>query len=134
MCVYFRFIVPITALGWDWGPKYGMGELGLCINQQPWSFYCGKISTYINTHTHNTNKHRFSFYVHYIECCWSFFVFAFNILNPILIYYLHCIQANHRVVNLIQRTITLIRYSKSCTVNLWRRLKQPMSSIWAVMK
>lgn len=29
-------------LGWDWGPKYGMGDLGLCINQQPWSFYCGK--------------------------------------------------------------------------------------------
>lgn len=32
-------------LGWDWGPKYNMGELGLCINQQPWSFYCGKFST-----------------------------------------------------------------------------------------
>lgn len=29
--------------GWDWGPKFGMGELGLCINRQPWSFYCGKI-------------------------------------------------------------------------------------------
>ncbi|XP_013100920.1 probable beta-hexosaminidase fdl isoform X1 [Stomoxys calcitrans] len=28
--------------GWDWGPKRGMGELSLCINQQPWSFYCGE--------------------------------------------------------------------------------------------
>ncbi|XP_059614024.1 probable beta-hexosaminidase fdl isoform X2 [Phlebotomus argentipes] len=28
--------------GWDWGPKHGMGELSLCINQQPWSFYCGE--------------------------------------------------------------------------------------------
>lgn len=23
------------------GPKHGMGELSLCINQQPWNFYCG---------------------------------------------------------------------------------------------
>lgn len=28
--------------GWDWGPKYGLGELSLCINQQPWNFYCGE--------------------------------------------------------------------------------------------
>lgn len=28
--------------GWDWGPKRGMGDLSLCINQQPWSFYCGE--------------------------------------------------------------------------------------------
>lgn len=28
--------------GWDWGPKRGLGELSLCINQQPWSFYCGE--------------------------------------------------------------------------------------------
>ncbi|ALC40696.1 fdl, partial [Drosophila busckii] len=28
--------------GWDWGPKRGLGELALCINQQPWSFYCGE--------------------------------------------------------------------------------------------
>lgn len=34
-CFTFAFI------GWDWGPKYGMGELAMCINQQPWSFYCG---------------------------------------------------------------------------------------------
>lgn len=33
--------------GWDWGPKYGLGELSLCINQQPWSFYCGKKKDYI---------------------------------------------------------------------------------------
>lgn len=24
------------------GPQYGLGELALCINQQPWSYYCGK--------------------------------------------------------------------------------------------
>uniref|UniRef100_A0A6B2E9I4 Beta-hexosaminidase n=1 Tax=Phlebotomus kandelakii TaxID=1109342 RepID=A0A6B2E9I4_9DIPT len=28
--------------GWDWGPRHGLGELSLCINQQPWSFYCGE--------------------------------------------------------------------------------------------
>lgn len=28
--------------GWDWGPKKGLGELSMCINQQPWSFYCGE--------------------------------------------------------------------------------------------
>lgn len=28
--------------GWDWGPKRGLGELSLCINQQPWSMYCGE--------------------------------------------------------------------------------------------
>ncbi|XP_058837708.1 probable beta-hexosaminidase fdl isoform X2 [Topomyia yanbarensis] len=28
--------------GWDWGPKHNMGELSLCINQQPWSYYCGE--------------------------------------------------------------------------------------------
>ncbi|XP_036331673.1 probable beta-hexosaminidase fdl [Rhagoletis pomonella] len=28
--------------GWEWGPKRGLGELSLCINQQPWSFYCGE--------------------------------------------------------------------------------------------
>ncbi|XP_012157520.1 probable beta-hexosaminidase fdl isoform X2 [Ceratitis capitata] len=28
--------------GWEWGPKRGFGELSLCINQQPWSFYCGE--------------------------------------------------------------------------------------------
>ncbi|KAJ6636209.1 putative beta-hexosaminidase fdl [Pseudolycoriella hygida] len=28
--------------GWDWGPKKGLGELSLCINQQPWNYYCGE--------------------------------------------------------------------------------------------
>lgn len=28
--------------GWDWGTKHGLGELSLCINQQPWNFYCGE--------------------------------------------------------------------------------------------
>ncbi|KFB48585.1 AGAP007080-PA-like protein [Anopheles sinensis] len=28
--------------GWDWGPKHGLGELSLCINQQPWNNYCGE--------------------------------------------------------------------------------------------
>lgn len=33
--------------GWDWGPKKGLGELSLCINQQPWHYYCGKIFHFI---------------------------------------------------------------------------------------
>ncbi|XP_021697275.1 probable beta-hexosaminidase fdl isoform X2 [Aedes aegypti] len=28
--------------GWDWGPKHNLGDLSLCINQQPWSYYCGE--------------------------------------------------------------------------------------------
>lgn len=28
--------------GWQWGPEKGLGELSLCINQQPWSSYCGE--------------------------------------------------------------------------------------------
>lgn len=28
--------------GWDWGPKNGLGELAVCVNQQPWSMYCGE--------------------------------------------------------------------------------------------
>ncbi|KAL5287096.1 hypothetical protein ACFFRR_008192 [Megaselia abdita] len=28
--------------GWEWGPKKGLGDLSLCINQQPWKFYCGE--------------------------------------------------------------------------------------------
>ncbi|XP_054736757.1 probable beta-hexosaminidase fdl isoform X2 [Anastrepha obliqua] len=28
--------------GWEWGPKRGLGDLCLCINQQPWSFFCGE--------------------------------------------------------------------------------------------
>lgn len=28
--------------GWDWGVRKGLGQLSLCINQQPWSYYCGE--------------------------------------------------------------------------------------------
>lgn len=28
--------------GWNWGPKKGLGELAVCVNQQPWSIYCGE--------------------------------------------------------------------------------------------
>ncbi|CRK96298.1 CLUMA_CG009718, isoform A [Clunio marinus] len=28
--------------GWQWGPQKGLGELSLCINQQPWNAYCGE--------------------------------------------------------------------------------------------
>uniref|UniRef100_A0A1A9UI75 beta-N-acetylhexosaminidase n=1 Tax=Glossina austeni TaxID=7395 RepID=A0A1A9UI75_GLOAU len=28
--------------GWDWGPKKGLGDLSLCINQQPWRKFCGQ--------------------------------------------------------------------------------------------
>lgn len=26
--------------GWQWGPRYGLGDLAVCINQQPWRKYC----------------------------------------------------------------------------------------------
>lgn len=28
--------------GWDWGVKHGLGELAVCVNQQPWNMYCGE--------------------------------------------------------------------------------------------
>ena len=28
--------------GWQWGVEKGLGELSLCINQQPWMSYCGE--------------------------------------------------------------------------------------------
>lgn len=28
--------------GWNWGPTQGLGELAVCVNQQPWSLYCGE--------------------------------------------------------------------------------------------
>uniref|UniRef100_A0A336MDZ8 beta-N-acetylhexosaminidase n=1 Tax=Culicoides sonorensis TaxID=179676 RepID=A0A336MDZ8_CULSO len=28
--------------GWDWGVKQGLGQLALCVNQQPWTYYCGE--------------------------------------------------------------------------------------------
>lgn len=42
--------------GWDWGPSHGLGELSLCINQQPWSFYCGEPPCgQLNPKNNNTN-------------------------------------------------------------------------------
>lgn len=28
--------------GWNWGPEEGLGELAVCVNQQPWNAYCGE--------------------------------------------------------------------------------------------
>ena len=28
--------------GWDWGPIYGLGDLGLCFDKQPWQEYCAQ--------------------------------------------------------------------------------------------
>ncbi|XP_058804610.1 probable beta-hexosaminidase fdl isoform X2 [Phymastichus coffea] len=28
--------------GWQWGVEHGLGELALCVDQQPWSAYCGE--------------------------------------------------------------------------------------------
>ncbi|XP_046621554.1 probable beta-hexosaminidase fdl isoform X3 [Neodiprion virginianus] len=28
--------------GWQWGAENGFGELALCVDQQPWSAYCGE--------------------------------------------------------------------------------------------
>ncbi|KAK4883774.1 hypothetical protein RN001_000045 [Aquatica leii] len=28
--------------GWNWGPSEGLGELAVCVNEQPWSAYCGE--------------------------------------------------------------------------------------------
>ncbi|XP_011862029.1 PREDICTED: probable beta-hexosaminidase fdl isoform X1 [Vollenhovia emeryi] len=28
--------------GWQWGAEHGFGELALCVDQQPWSSYCGE--------------------------------------------------------------------------------------------
>lgn len=28
--------------GWTWGPKEGLGELAVCVNERPWSLYCGE--------------------------------------------------------------------------------------------
>ncbi|KAF5297919.1 hypothetical protein FQA39_LY11904 [Lamprigera yunnana] len=28
--------------GWNWGPSEGLGELAVCINEQPWTAYCGE--------------------------------------------------------------------------------------------
>ncbi|KAJ8972724.1 hypothetical protein NQ317_000809 [Molorchus minor] len=28
--------------GWTWGPQAGLGELAVCVNERPWSLYCGE--------------------------------------------------------------------------------------------
>ncbi|XP_064211349.1 fused lobes isoform X3 [Tribolium castaneum] len=28
--------------GWNWGPQEGLGELAVCVNERPWSLYCGE--------------------------------------------------------------------------------------------
>ncbi|XP_031354596.1 probable beta-hexosaminidase fdl isoform X2 [Photinus pyralis] len=28
--------------GWNWGPTESLGDLAVCVNQQPWSAYCGE--------------------------------------------------------------------------------------------
>lgn len=30
--------------GWQWGSLKGLGDLSLCVNQQPWMSYCGEPS------------------------------------------------------------------------------------------
>ncbi|XP_012276892.1 probable beta-hexosaminidase fdl [Orussus abietinus] len=42
--------------GWQWGSHHGLGELALCVDQQPWSSYCGEPNcgqlNPINEHTY----------------------------------------------------------------------------------
>lgn len=26
--------------GWQWGPKEGLGDLAVCVNEQPWRHFC----------------------------------------------------------------------------------------------
>lgn len=41
--------------GWQWGPEKGLGELSLCINQQPWMNFCGEPSCgQLNPKNNNT--------------------------------------------------------------------------------
>lgn len=28
--------------GWTWGPEEGLGDLAVCVNEKPWSLYCGE--------------------------------------------------------------------------------------------
>ncbi|XP_066588857.1 probable beta-hexosaminidase fdl isoform X2 [Prorops nasuta] len=42
-----RVLVEIDApahagAGWQWGTEHGLGDLALCVDQQPWSSYCGE--------------------------------------------------------------------------------------------
>ncbi|CAG5095698.1 Similar to fdl: Probable beta-hexosaminidase fdl (Drosophila melanogaster) [Cotesia congregata] len=56
-----RIIVEIDSpahagAGWQWGPEHGLGELALCVDQEPWSSYCGEPNcgqlNPINKHTY----------------------------------------------------------------------------------
>ncbi|XP_034946655.1 probable beta-hexosaminidase fdl [Chelonus insularis] len=42
--------------GWQWGPEFGFGDLALCVDQEPWSSYCGEPNcgqlNPINKHTY----------------------------------------------------------------------------------
>lgn len=43
--------------GWQWGPEKGLGDLSLCINQQPWKSFCGQPSCgQLNPKNNNTYK------------------------------------------------------------------------------
>lgn len=38
-----RVIIEIDTpshVGWDWGPRYSLGDLAVCVNMQPWRNYC----------------------------------------------------------------------------------------------
>lgn len=41
-------------IAWSFGPEHKMGDLGLCINQQPWSFYCGRFPHFSSTQPNQT--------------------------------------------------------------------------------
>lgn len=28
--------------GWTWGPEEGLGDLAVCVNERPWSLFCGE--------------------------------------------------------------------------------------------
>lgn len=43
--------------GWQWGPKYGMGDLVLCFDKQPWDEYCAEPPCgFLNPVNNNTYK------------------------------------------------------------------------------
>ncbi|XP_070499454.1 probable beta-hexosaminidase fdl [Chironomus tepperi] len=54
--------------GWQWGVEKGLGELSLCINQQPWMSYCGETPCgQINPRNNNTYKILQSLYGELLE-------------------------------------------------------------------
>lgn len=41
--VYIEIDAPAHAgNGWTWGPEEGLGDLAVCVNERPWSVYCGE--------------------------------------------------------------------------------------------